>query len=828
MYTKAVVLISTALLVLIWAVYFCTALAKRHGTFSLRQYSYYVCYTIGVFIWILSNSYFHTGLLLHFSNEVAVKMAIIANLATLLAFASAYCFIAKLHKHYTGRSVPHWQTVLVSAISIFGVACNLLPDWTVKNIEITAPSDFQLEFGPYTKYFFLGFTTLIVLTFTNLLSLKNSNSPIRRTRINYMILGITIFMCSTAIIQVGVTYFFEDFSMTWLPPALSLSEMLFMGYALLTSRFYSPRYICFVTLSVLITTLIYASLISIPFPFIEMTLTDVLLLTLLVGMTWQTLYKTIQKGVSLILYGDSLCPVERIFRLEEEFQRSPAQAMESLANYLGVPKDKLRLLDDYQGANLYRAYFKDHSTALVIEEIEESLSQSGNHTLSLIHNNMNKTQSALVLPIYESKNNLSHVLVSSSKSEGVYFSFEELSALERVFQKVQVHINYEREIRQSQALASSIAHEMRNPFAQVQFQFEHLGSGINNNRPPEELVTHVNKGKQAIKRGHQLIDIIMREVGNASLAQEPVALSSMSSVIVTAVNQYGFDDDSTRQRVHLDIEQDFIVKLNETLFNFVLFNLLRNAIYYFDSYPNSAITIRTLKGNDQNQVVFSDSGPGIPEAYLSQIFDDFFSHNKSGGSGLGLGYCKRVMKAFGGSIRCDSKVGEYTTFYLNFPVTSDKVEECQISESVVTSGNVGTLPTLPPTSEFTPTTNPDKPLILVVDDKRVQLSLAKLYLEQLGYNVLLANNGKIAVEMVQNNPIDLVFMDIQMPVMDGFEAATLIKRSHPSLPIIALSGESGEKELKRISELMDGRLSKPTSKQALNQILISALPTTMQ
>ncbi|ANW25419.1 hybrid sensor histidine kinase/response regulator [Vibrio coralliilyticus] len=828
MYTKAVVLISTALLVLIWAVYFCTALAKRHGTFSLRQYRYYVCYTIGVFIWILSNSYFHTGLLLHFSNEVAVKMAIIANLATLLAFASAYCFIAKLHKHYTGRSVPHWQTVLVSAISIFGVACNLLPDWTVKNIEITAPSDFQLEFGPYTKYFFLGFTTLIVLTFTNLLSLKNSNSPIRRTRINYMILGITIFMCSTAIIQVGVTYFFEDFSMTWLPPALSLSEMLFMGYALLTSRFYSPRYICFVTLSVLITTLIYASLISIPFPFIEMTLTDVLLLALLVGMTWQTLYKTIQKGVSLILYGDSLCPVERIFRLEEEFQRSPAQAMESLANYLGVPKDKLRLLDDYQGANLYRAYFKDHSTALVIEEIEESLSQSGNHTLSLIHNNMNKTQSALVLPIYESKNNLSHVLVSSSKSEGVYFSFEELSALERVFQKVQVHINYEREIRQSQALASSIAHEMRNPFAQVQFQFEHLGSGINNNRPPEELVTHVNKGKQAIKRGHQLIDIIMREVGNASLAQEPVAPSSMSSVIVTAVNQYGFDDDSTRQRVHLDIEQDFIVKLNETLFNFVLFNLLRNAIYYFDSYPNSAITIRTLKGSDQNQVVFSDSGPGIPEAYLSQIFDDFFSHNKSGGSGLGLGYCKRVMKAFGGSIRCDSKVGEYTTFYLNFPVTSDKVDECQINGSVVTSGNVGTLPTLPPISELTPTTNPDKPLILVVDDKRVQLSLAKLYLEQLGYNVLLANNGKVAVETIQNNPIDLVFMDIQMPVMDGFEAATLIKRSHPSLPIIALSGESGEKELRRISELMDGRLSKPTSKQALNQILTSALPTTMQ
>ncbi|USD33517.1 hybrid sensor histidine kinase/response regulator [Vibrio coralliilyticus] len=824
MYTKAVVLVLTALLVLLWAVYFCTALAKRHGTFSLQQYGYYIGYTIGVFIWMLSNSYFHTDLIKQFSHEVAINMAILANLANLIAFACAYCFIAKLHKHYTGQSVPYWQQKLVFAIFISSVACNLLPGWTIKGIEITAPSNFRLEFGPYTKYFFLGIVTLILLTFTNLLSLKNSNSPIRRTRINYMILGITIFMCSTAIIQVGLTYFFNEFSLTWLPPTLSLSEMLFMGYGLLTSRFYSPKYICFVALNVGTTALIYASLISILYPFIEIRLTDVLLSVLLVGVTWQTLYKTIRRGASLLLYGDSICPVERISRLEEEFQHSPAQAIESLANYLQVPKDKLRLLDDYQGAHLYRAYFKDHSAALVIEEVEEVLSQLGNHTLSLVHQNMNKTQSALVLPIYKSKNNLSHVLVSSPKNDGVYFSYEELSALERVFKKVQVHINYEREVRQSQALASSIAHEMRNPFAQVQFQFEHLGSGIDSNRPLEELATHVNKGKQAIKRGHQLIDIIVREVDNASLDQEPVLPSSMSSVILAAVNQYGFDDDSMRQRVHLDIEQDFVVKINETLFNFVLFNLLRNAIYYFDPYPDSTITIRTLKGNDQNQVIFSDTGPGIPEAYLSKIFDDFFSHNKSGGSGLGLGYCQRVMKAFGGTICCESKEGDFTTFYLSFPPMPNTTNVKLNNGANESLELISSTPTIAISNQIKPSAKRmEKPLILVVDDKRVQLLLAKLYLEQLGYNVLLANNGKVAVQTIQNNPIDLVFMDIQMPIMDGFEAASIIKRSHPSLPIIALSGESGDKELKKINELMDGHLSKPTSKQALDEVLTTAL-----
>lgn len=177
------------------------------------------------------------------------------------------------------------------------------------------------------------------------------------------------------------------------------------------------------------------------------------------------------------------------------------------------------------------------------------------------------------------------------------------------------------------------------------------------------------------------------------------------------------------------------------------------------------------------------------------------------------------MKAFGGKIQCDSKVDEYTRFYLSFPVISNTEEELHAKEAIVSSDDVRTLPT----SIANSTTTTEKPLILVVDDKQVQLSLAKLYLEQLGYNVLLANNGQVAIEVIKNNPISLVFMDIQMPIMDGFEAATIIKRSHPSLPIIALSGESGEKELKRISEVMDGRLSKPTSKQALGQMLASAL-----
>lgn len=824
LYPKAIILIIAALTLLLWAVYFCSALIKRYGKASIRLYSYYIYYMAGLFVWILSNSYFHTDFLKEFGGHVAVNIAIIANLSALIAFASAYLFSAKLYNFYTQQSIARWQSTIVVITIIFAVSCNLIPGLTVRGISIAGPSDFELDFGSYTKPFFLGLAILVVLTLVNLICLRNNPNIIRRTRINYMILGMTIFMFSTAIIQLGFTLFFDNFSLTWLPPALSVREVLFMGYAILTSRFYSPRYISYILVSVTITAFIYAGFISSFYSFEDTNISEIAIIALIIGVSWPKLYKTVRGINCRLFYGESLSPVEKIALLEEDFHQSPTQAMKKLAEYLGVPKGKLRLLDNYQGANAYQRYFEEQNTPLVIDEVEEKLSQTKDSELHVIRRNMKETQSSLVLPIYDSDKQLSHVLVSSSKPEGVYFSFEELSALERVLRKVQLHISYEQKVRQSQALANSIAHEMRNPLAQVQFEFENLGQKIESHQPYNNLTIHVDKGKQAINRGSQLIDIILREVNSSSLDQEPAIPTSMSVAIQKAVTQYSFDNESMRQRVRLDISQDFVVNLNETLFNFVLFNLLRNAIYYFDSYPDSTIYIRTEKGNCENRVIFSDTGPGIPQDYLVRIFDDFFSHNKSGGSGLGLGYCQRVMKAFGGSIHCESQEGEYTEFHLSFPIIT-----CASQHEV----NIGT-PKIAKTAIQKPTndlvvnvTQPsersEKHLILVVDDKEIQRSLVKLYLAQLGYDVVLANNGKVAIEIIRSNPIDLVFMDIQMPIMNGFEAASIIKRYHPNIPIIALSGEAGEKELNMISELMDGRLSKPTTKQALDKILTSVL-----
>ncbi|MFI3275354.1 response regulator, partial [Vibrio sp.] len=152
------------------------------------------------------------------------------------------------------------------------------------------------------------------------------------------------------------------------------------------------------------------------------------------------------------------------------------------------------------------------------------------------------------------------------------------------------------------------------------------------------------------------------------------------------------------------------------------------------------------------------------------------------------------------------------------------------------SVNRGLVNTYDKASEPAPKTEPEKaqptnppasnhlaPTVLIVDDKEVQRTLVQMYLSRLGVNSLQAKNGENAVELFRTHQVDLILMDVQMPVMNGFDASQIIKARSPNTPIIALSGESGQRELDMISKLMDGRLEKPTSLDALQHVLDNCL-----
>jgi two-component system, CAI-1 autoinducer sensor kinase/phosphatase CqsS len=108
--------------------------------------------------------------------------------------------------------------------------------------------------------------------------------------------------------------------------------------------------------------------------------------------------------------------------------------------------------------------------------------------------------------------------------------------------------------------------------------------------------------------------------------------------------------------------------VEETSYIYIIFNLAKNALYYFKSNPHSTITITI----DHHKVIITDTGPGIPQHVLNKLFNNFTTAGKEDGTGLGLAYCRRTMQAFGGKISCESVVGQYTTFTLTFPVISQE------------------------------------------------------------------------------------------------------------------------------------------------------------
>ncbi|MGY0613739.1 hybrid sensor histidine kinase/response regulator [Vibrio sp. FJH11] len=821
LYPKAITLYVAIAIVLFWLLYYCHRLRKRNEVVVGSHHAPYIAYSASIIIWISSNAYFHTDLLVTFGSEGGVFMAKFANLASFFSFAFAYYFSCHLLAEQNNSDVKKWQQVMFILLSVYVMFINSRPGLTVENVTISGPSEFVIEFGSHTPYFFTTILAFIVLTLVNIIRMRVNSSKLTLAKNNYMIAGILVFILSTTVVHLGLTYFLGDFSLTWLPPALSVSEMLFVGYALLTSRFYSAKYLTYLAT----TTLIVCALYIVPLGLMLIPISDSnqwivgIPLCALIGTTWRWSFRYVGYVVSYLIYFHKYTPVQQILALEGDFKRSIDDAMSKLAILLNIPENKLQLVSSYYTQSFYENYLNSDKSVLLVDELSEEIkyASSNRSTLKRLYRRMRSNDTALVMPLFGQSKSVSHLLISAHKRNHQLFSNEEISALQTLLTRVQRTIEADRDVRQSRALAHSIAHEMRNPLTQVQLQFEELAQHIESGASLNELKRDINKGQTTIQRGRQLIDIILREVSDTSPEQEPLAITSMHKAMHLAVSRYGFESEKIIERIDLPKHHDFVAKINETLFSFVIFNLIRNAVYYFDSYPSSKIEIRTQTGTYENILIFRDTGPGISSGIQNKIFDEFFSYQKSGGSGLGLSYCQRVIRSFGGRIECRSIEGEFTEFYLYFPVVPNSPKAETLNAQEMDWNN--------PSSDTTAMRlrhlqmGEPAPTVLVVDDKEVQRTLVELYLKQLGVNSLQANNGANAIEIVKSSKIDLVLMDVQMPVMNGYDASKHIKQLSPSTIVIALSGECGASELERISTLMDDRLQKPTTLNALRDML---------
>ncbi|MBN9411999.1 MAG: response regulator [Burkholderiales bacterium] len=368
------------------------------------------------------------------------------------------------------------------------------------------------------------------------------------------------------------------------------------------------------------------------------------------------------------------------------------------------------------------------------------------------------------------------------------------------------------------ALAGSIAHEVRNPLSQVRMALDSIERALPAPTPDDsarplalarvdELYRHLSAGQMAVERGLQVITLTLGEVRTNAFSPGEFVLVGAAGATRRAIEEYGYDSALQRERVQLDVRRDFVFRGDETAYLFILFNLIRNALYYFETHPHARLTVTV----DAPRVIVRDTGPGMSPEALRHLFEPFRTSGKSDGTGLGLSYCRRAMRAFGGDIVCRSVQGEFTEFELGFtPVADDDVRaDEERSLAAAREALRG------------------RRVMVVDDDEALRRSAARM-LSSLGCSVIEAEGGETALALLLGMPCDALLLDLKMPGLDGFAVAARLRGGAvpgcEDLPIVALTSEPAHIVLPKTRKVgMNGFVAKPATPLLLAAALGAAL-----
>lgn len=242
----------------------------------------------------------------------------------------------------------------------------------------------------------------------------------------------------------------------------------------------------------------------------------------------------------------------------------------------------------------------------------------------------------------------------------------------------------------------------------------------------------------------------------------------------------------------------------------VFTNLVSNAIK-FTQKGRVSLIVEVLEKKEQSLLLkFSveDTGIGISKEHQDKLFVSFSQVDNSDtreyeGTGLGLVISKQIVELLGGKIWFESEINQGSKFFVILPF---EYAQTNVSQSMDTKNEAYILQT--------------RGDVLLVEDNDINQLISKEKLEKYGLNVDLASNGKEALKKVQENKYDLIFMDIQMPVMGGIEATKKIRKQHIQIPIIALSAAVMQKDKQQTSEAgMNEHIAKPIDWNEVEAVL---------
>ncbi|WP_146491246.1 response regulator [Vibrio sp. T20] len=503
-------------------------------------------------------------------------------------------------------------------------------------------------------------------------------------------------------------------------------------------------------------------------------------------------------------------------------------------------------------------------------------------------------------------------------------------------------VEHENKVSLAKSFGAGIAHEMRNPLSGLLTSIDVMQSILPNPKSgdhkgqyalsSEEVIQLREVGDEAmeiIHSGNETIDLLLTSIDENRVSRSTFKKHSAQAVVEDSIGSFNYKRATDKLAISLDVQSNFEFLGSDTLLKYVMYNLFKNAFHH-RSPEDFHIHVTMCSDEVTNQIMVTDNGSGISSDVIRRIFQDFYTTGQSGNYGLGLPFCQKVMRSFGGEIKCQSEVDQWTQFTMIFPsLSSNSVQEIKseltklktvlmISDQTVLSSKMteisrfmgfdleildvasalqnkeyqfefdlifvdmesldlrancldriesllsfteariiylyerhpikrvrnisfepiwvetqvwllntkATIDRLLFDSNYVMPAAPTKPLeaankrtIMVVDDNESLRRFTAMLLEKQGFDVVQKEDGQQALDALESDEIDLILMDIEMPIMDGVEASRRIRganKAYSSVPIIAHTGDSSPVTLEKMeSSGMSDFIVKPADKNRL-------------
>lgn len=479
-------------------------------------------------------------------------------------------------------------------------------------------------------------------------------------------------------------------------------------------------------------------------------------------------------------------------------------ANNSFCDWFGVK------LDEVQGLNLLRVLKEEHykTTAPYIMRALEG------ETVSFERESKNGNQRVVLnitfVPEFDNKDQIKGFIIVGTDVSNYKLIEEELKRAKEGAEVANAT---------KSAFLANMSHEIRTPLGAILgFSELMLDGDMSPNEKQRTLEIIKRNGKLLSNIINDILDLSKVEAGKMVIERVDVQLRELMNEISVLLNL-----EAAGKGIQLRVSSEGVVpqviKTDPTRLRQILFNIVGNAIKFTEKGYVSLKVKLSSENPKHIQFIIEDTGTGISPDQTSRLFSPFTQADvtttrKFGGTGLGLVLAKKFANALGGDVvLAHSEVGRGSTFIISIDhgQSQEVLFESTLHNKTVVSGAGTEAPKLASLNQMR---------VLIVDDSPDNLALVQRILKIAGAQVEIADNGKDGIEKAIHGDFDVVLMDLQMPIMDGYEVTQVLRDKGYRKPIVALTAHAMKEERRRTLESgFDEHLTKPIDRYSLISVL---------